>query len=39
VSAYDGRRLRGVVRRTWLRGLPVTPDGPPQGRFLQRGRR
>jgi allantoinase len=39
VSAYDGRRLRGVVRRTWLRGEPVTTDGPPRGRFLQRGRR
>ena len=24
VSAYDGRRLRGAVRRTWLRGQEVT---------------
>jgi allantoinase len=39
VSAYHGRHLRGVVRRTWLRGEPVTPDGPPRGRFLQRGKR
>ena len=39
VSAYDGRRLRGVVRRTWLRGRPVTADSPPRGRFLQRGNR
>jgi allantoinase len=26
VSAYDGRELRGVVRRTWLRGIPLTTD-------------
>ncbi len=39
VSAYQGRRLRGVVRRTWLRGRSVTADSPPMGRFLQRGRR
>jgi allantoinase len=37
VSAYAGRRLAGVVRHTWLRGSPVTPDGPPAGRLLQRG--
>jgi allantoinase len=39
VSAYAGRRLSGVVRRTWLRGVVVDPDRPPHGRFLQRGRR
>ena len=39
VSAYAGRRLSGVVRRTWLRGEPVTPDRAPHGRFLRRGRR
>ncbi len=39
VTAYAGRRLAGVVRRTWLRGTPVEPDGPPHGRFLERGRR
>ncbi|CAA9400067.1 MAG: Allantoinase [uncultured Nocardioides sp.] len=39
VSAYDGRRLAGVVRRTWLRGVPVTTDSPPAGRLLQRGTR
>jgi allantoinase len=39
VSAYAGRRLAGVVRRTWLRGAPVDPDGPPRGRFLTRGQR
>ena len=27
VSAYHGRRLTGVVRRTWLRGVPVTGPG------------
>ncbi|HEY6745184.1 MAG TPA: allantoinase AllB [Mycobacteriales bacterium] len=32
VSAYAGRTLRGVVRTTWLRGIPV--DGEPRGRLL-----
>ena len=36
VSAYAGRRLRGVVRETWLRGTPVDIDGPPRGRLLRR---
>ncbi|OLF13309.1 allantoinase AllB [Actinophytocola xanthii] len=35
VTAYDGRRLRGVVRSTWLRGREVT--GEPGGRLLVRG--
>jgi allantoinase len=35
VSAYHGRRLRGVVRSTWLRGAEVT--GTPRGRLLERG--
>ena len=39
VSAYAGRRLTGVVRRTWLRGVPVDEYGPPGGRFLERGQR
>jgi allantoinase len=39
VSAYAGRQLAGVVRRTWLRGVPVESGGPTQGRFLERGRR
>ena len=34
VSAYDGQRLTGVVRRTWLRGVPTT--GEPAGRLLSR---
>jgi allantoinase len=38
VSAYDGRRLAGVVRETWLRGVPVTEDAP-RGRLLRRGER
>ena len=37
VSPYAGRRLVGVVRETWLRGVPV--DGTPRGRLLERGRR
>ena len=37
VSAYAGRTLSGTVRRTWLRGSPVDPSGPPQGRLLRRG--
>ncbi len=38
VSAYAGRRLAGVVRETWLRGVPVT-DAAPRGRLLRRGER
>jgi allantoinase len=37
VSPYDGRTLTGVVRRTWLRGTEVTPDGPRRGELLRRG--
>ena len=40
VSAYHGKRLTGVVRRTWLRGVPVatgtTTMGEPTGRLLSR---
>ena len=39
VSAYAGRTLAGQVRRTWLRGSPVDPSGPPRGRLLRRGAR
>ena len=35
VSAYAGRRLRGVVRQTYLRGVPVDPSRP-RGLLLQR---
>jgi allantoinase len=37
VTAYAGRTLSGTVRRTWLRGTPVDPSGPPLGRLLTRG--
>ena len=33
VSAYDGAQLRGLVRRTWLRGHPT---GPAAGALLTR---
>jgi dihydroorotase-like cyclic amidohydrolase len=38
VSAYDGKRLAGVVRRTWLRGRPCPSpaDGEPTGRLIRR---
>ena len=41
VSAYAGRRLAGVVRETWLRGVPVeASDGQSaRGRLLRRGER
>ena len=40
VTAYDGARLHGVVRQTWLRGAPVHPQAggaTPRGRLLDRG--
>lgn len=37
VSAYAGRELTGVVRQTWLAGIPVDLDGEPRGRLLRRG--
>src|SRR6185437_3193207 len=36
LTPYAGRRLHGVVRRTWLRGAPV-PGPRPAGRLLTRG--
>ncbi|WP_329062097.1 allantoinase AllB [Streptomyces sp. NBC_01429] len=39
VTAYAGRTLHGVVRSTWLRGVPVVRDGAftePAGRLLER---
>lgn len=36
LTPYDGRRLTGVVRGTWLRGERVDIDGPPHGRLLTR---
>lgn len=35
VTPYDGARLRGVVRSTWLHGAEVTGDAP-AGRLLSR---
>ncbi|MDQ6716592.1 MAG: allantoinase AllB [Actinomycetota bacterium] len=37
VSAYDGATLRGVVRTTWLHGIPIDIDDQPRGRLLTRG--
>ncbi|MEW1720233.1 allantoinase AllB [Streptomyces sp. NPDC093109] len=42
VTAYAGRTLYGVVRSTWLRGVPVVRDGvfaSPSGRLLERNHR
>lgn len=41
VSAYAGRRLEGVVRETWLRGVPVElgAHAAPRGRLLRKGTR
>ncbi len=36
LTPYACRRLHGVVRRTWLRGVPVTGERP-AGRLLSRG--
>jgi allantoinase len=35
ITPYTGRKLTGVVRRSWLRG--VETGGAPRGRLLQRG--
>lgn len=37
ISPYAGRLLRGVVVRTWLRGVPVELDGPHFGRMVDGG--
>jgi allantoinase len=34
LTPYAGRRLTGVVRRTWLRGRCAYPEGGPAGRLL-----
>lgn len=36
ITAYQGRSLRGVVRRTWLRGRAVDVDGTPHGELLRK---
>jgi len=35
LTPYAGRRLTGVVKRTWLRGRLVDLDGAPLGRLLK----
>lgn len=37
VSPYAGRVLTGVVRQTWLHGIPVDLAAPPRGRLLTGG--
>jgi allantoinase len=37
VTPYQGRRLDGAVRSTWLRGDVVDVAAAPRGRFLTRG--
>jgi allantoinase len=37
VTPYEGRRLFGVVRETWLAGRRVDLDEEPRGRLLSRG--
>ena len=37
VSAYAGRTLSGVVRQTWLNGIPVDVTKAPRGQLLRRG--
>jgi allantoinase len=36
LTPYAGRRLRGVVKRTYLRGQPVSLNGKPNGQILKR---
>jgi allantoinase len=36
LTPHAGRRLTGVVRTTWLRGVPVTDDVP-RGLLISRG--
>ncbi|ACZ87674.1 allantoinase AllB [Streptosporangium roseum] len=37
VTPYHGRPLAGVVRGSWLRGVPIDIDSLPQGRLLNGG--
>ncbi|TCC52660.1 allantoinase AllB [Kribbella capetownensis] len=37
ITPYADRTLTGVVRRTWLRGVPVDIEAGPGGRLLNRG--
>jgi allantoinase len=38
LTPYAGRRLAGVVKRTYLRGQPIELDQAPRGTILMRGR-
>jgi allantoinase len=38
LTPYAGRRLRGVVKRTYVRGRHILLSGNPQGRILTRAR-
>jgi allantoinase len=38
LTPYAGRRLRGVVRETWLAGVRVDLAAPPRGQILRRDR-
>lgn len=37
VTPYHGRTLAGVVRGSWLRGVPIDIGSRPRGRLLNRG--
>jgi len=37
ITPYADRLLAGVVRRTWLRGVPIDIEAGPRGRLLTRG--
>jgi allantoinase len=37
VSAYAGKQLSGVVRQTWLHGIPVDVTDAPRGALIRRG--
>jgi allantoinase len=37
ISPYAGRLLRGIVRQTWLRGVPIDLDGSRVGRLVAAG--
>jgi len=37
ITPYAGRSLAGVIRGTWLRGVPIDIEADPRGRLLSRG--
>ena len=38
LSPWAGQTLYGVVRETYLRGVPIDPTGPPRGQLIGRER-